>query len=271
MSLSQVYRVHCGAATVIAKGPARPTEVAFYRQVAPRLADAGIALPAVLGIIDLPAESWLLLEDLPAPTSPHALTPVSPPKVDALARLHSVTQSWTRALPSPAVPVWTEAVTATALRFFSVAIASALGPLLQALQRRSGHLSAPWCWISGDPNAQNWGERADGTLVLFDWELFRWGVPATDLAIVIAGLGDAATYQAVATRYCAVWPASAATLPWTATELARDIALAKVWTVVDFLGLVSAGLSRPSEGLLPRLIEIAPPWVEQVSAMLSST
>ncbi len=66
---------------------------------------------------------------------------------------------------------------------------------LEQPQREHAAISEPWCWISGDPNPRNWGLRADGTPVLFDWELFGPGTPATDLAIIVPGLGTLTDYK----------------------------------------------------------------------------
>jgi hypothetical protein len=103
------------------------------------------------------------------------------------------------------------------------------------LRDEAQHLIASWCWISGDPNPSNWGTRADGSLVLFDWELVRRGTPPTDLAILVSGLGDEAKYAEMAACYLTIWPAIDGRRSWPAATLARDIALAKVWTVVMLL------------------------------------
>src|SRR5579883_2966731 len=50
---------------------------------------------------------------------------------------------------------------------------------------------------TGDPNPTNWGLRADGTIVLYDWERFGQATPAIDLAITVPGLGDRAVFQKV--------------------------------------------------------------------------
>ncbi|WP_390909508.1 phosphotransferase family protein [Pantoea ananatis] len=51
-------------------------------------------------------------------------------------------------------------------------------------------------------NAGNWGKRENGELVLFDWERFGPGSPATDLAPLVKGMGREEDYRAIARRYC---------------------------------------------------------------------
>ena len=105
------------------------------------------------------------------------------------------------------------------------------------------------------------GFRADGSPVLFDWELFGPGTPAIDLAIVIPGLGNAGQYAAVAESYVALWSQPSDRLPWTVEQLARDIALAKVASVVRLLAAHADGAARVGEALVTWLVDQAPAWL----------
>ena len=107
--------------------------------------------------------------------------------------------------------------------------------------------------------------RPDGTLVLYDWELFRRGVPAVDLAITVVGLGDRARYAALAACYVDEWRTVGRSLPWSAGDLTRDIALAKAASVVHLLAAYTEGRMRPREGLIPWLVEAVPPWMQQLA------
>jgi hypothetical protein len=144
-----------------------------------------------------------------------------------------------------------------------------LAPVLETMRQAHPHLFAPRCPISGDPNPLNWGLRDDGALVLYDWERYCAGTPALDLAITVPGLGDAAAFRRVAVAYLRpTWVESPVreTAPPEGTEekLAGDIAVAKVWSVVEFLSLYASGAIRGGvaiEGLVQRF----PAWVRQVA------
>jgi aminoglycoside phosphotransferase (APT) family kinase protein len=137
-------------------------------------------------------------------------------------------------------------------------------PVLRSLQGEARRLAEPRCWISGDPNPRNWGLRADGSPALFDWEMFGPGVPATDLAIIIPGLGDADAYAAAADCYRAAWDAPQP-LPWTSEHLARDIAIAKVASVVRLLHAHASGAARVDDQLVVWLVTAMPPWLTQLA------
>jgi aminoglycoside phosphotransferase (APT) family kinase protein len=102
--------------------------------------------------------------------------------------------------------------------------------------------------ISGDPNPMNWGILENGEPVMFDWDRFGLGTPALDLAITVPRLGSRGDYEKVAATYCGK----------PDDKLAREIALAKVWTIVDILGMVQV-----FELMRPYLSEIAL-WLEQL-------
>jgi aminoglycoside phosphotransferase (APT) family kinase protein len=129
------------------------------------------------------------------------------------------------------------------------------------LRQASQPIFAPWCWISGDPNPLNWGLRADGSLVLFDWELFGPGTPAIDLAIIIPGLGNAVQYAAVADYYVDLWACQPDPLPWTNAQLARNVALAKIASVVRLLAAHADGSARVGDELVSWLVNKTPAWI----------
>jgi hypothetical protein len=266
MGRSRVYRIRCATGSVVAKRAPHPTEIAFYQRAAPRLRAAGIALPDCDGIVAASDGDWLLLEDIPPLRMVAGAISPDQRMVESLARLHAVSRDWTLNLPPWTVKAWTDALTQDALRLLPAAEAADLVPTLAALQRAARRLETPWCWISGDPNRTNWGERADGSLVLFDWERCRRGLPATDLAILIGGLGDSEVYADLARRYRVAWRDNARALPWSSEDLARDIAVAKALTVVEFLALAARGAVRPAAGLFPWLVDAAPSWLHAIRA-----
>jgi Ser/Thr protein kinase RdoA (MazF antagonist) len=180
-----------------------------------------------------------------------------------LARLHAATRATPLDLPEIEPHDWRPAATRAALSYLPPEHAAALAPILDRLQQEHAALDEDWCWISGDPNPRNWGLRDDGTPVLFDWELFAPGVPATDLAIIVPGLGTPSAYAGVATAYLAAWDAPEP-LPWDAATLARQIAVAKVATVVQLLDSHANGSANVSEELVMWLASAIPDWLGAV-------
>jgi aminoglycoside phosphotransferase (APT) family kinase protein len=182
-----------------------------------------------------------------------------------LARLHTLTLDLPSELHTIEAWRWTDAMTDAALTFFSAGIAREIDAPFRALQEAAQHLDTPCCWTSGDPNPSNWGERADGTPVLYDWELVRRGVPALDLAVLVAGLGDAAKYEAVAACYLEERSRLTDAPAWRAESLPRDIALAKAWTVASLLRACVTGGGRVPDALRAQLTEDVPPWIISIA------
>lgn len=266
MSLSGVWRVRGTNASLIVKTGPSPTEARFYEDVAPSLRAEGIPIPALELALAGPDANWLVIEDIPDPL------PVSPGDwqpdtriVTILARLHATT----RASPPKILPSqrqsWTDAMTQATRSYVPD-----VDPLiLDRIRHESQTIFEPWCWISGDPNPRNWGLRADGSPVLFDWELFGPGRPATDLAIIIPGLGDAAAYTRVATAYHTAWEGSES-LPWDINNLARQIAGAKVVTVVQLLDGHITEEANVGEDLLVWLTKALPGWLGSVHDIVTT-
>lgn len=157
-------------------------------------------------------------------------------------------------------PVWDGVTTEEALSHFANDAAANLRLMLTALQEEAQPLFAPDHWISGDPNPMNWGLREDGGIVLFDWERFGFGTAPLDLAITIPGMGDAQAFQATA----AVYLASEEPSPAEISGLAKRIALAKVWNVVEFLSMTRRGQVGDPR-IVPRLLDLFPDWLVKVT------
>jgi len=267
MSGGRVWRVRFKDASVIVKASASPAEARFYEHAADTLRLAGVPSPRLELALHEPDAHWLLLEDIPTslPIQPPTSWRPDAPSIAILARLHAVTRAQPPNLSDARPQNWTDAMTSAALTLFPPEAAATLSPLLRQLQQESQPIFAPWCWISGDPNPLNWGFRADGSPVLFDWELFGPGTPAIDLAIVIPGLGNAGQYAAVAESYVALWSQPSDRLPWTVEQLTRDIALAKVASVVRLLAAHADGAARVGEALVTWLVDQAPAWIGELA------
>ena len=266
MSVARVFRLRFPEGSVVIKTSPRPAEALFYERVAGRLREAGVPIPALEWVAHLPGAHWLILEDVPYPL------PVPPPDrwrpdpriVAVLARLHRATRGWSPDFPESPARLWTDHVTDAALGCFPTAVADDLAPALRALQREAAHLADGWCWISGDASPPNWGVRGDGSLALYDWELFRRGVPAGDLAPTVPGLGDMDKFRQVAAGYLEEWGRSGEVLPWSLDELGRDIAVAKVATVAMLLRAHADNVARVPGDFVARLVEAVPPWVRSL-------
>jgi aminoglycoside phosphotransferase (APT) family kinase protein len=174
-----------------------------------------------------------------------------------LAQLHVETQDWPEADDTSPSWMWTPEMTSSAVSFFGSARKQDLADALTRLERESQPLFEPHCWICGDPNPRNWGMRADGSAVLFDWELFGPGSPAMDLAIVVPGLGDLSAFQRVVDGYAA----ARSVLDGEALEelpTARELALGKAATVVRLLHEHRSGTAKIPDSLLTRVAESFP-------------
>jgi aminoglycoside phosphotransferase (APT) family kinase protein len=266
MSLGRVYRVHLPDESVIVKTSPRPAESLFYETVADRLRVAGIPIPELEWSCHLPKSHWLILEDIPDPLPVPPLDRWRPdPRVVAvLARLHRATRDWALDFPESLARAWTDGVTDAALSCFPAGVAADLEPRLRGLQREVRHLAEGWCWISGDASPPNWGVRRDGSLALYDWELFRRGVPASDLAPAVAGLGAGDAYRQIAACYLDEWGRAGDTLPWSLDMLARDIALAKVAAVVMLLRAHADAVARIPGGYITWLVASVPSWIQSL-------
>lgn len=256
MSGARVFRVRAAGGSIIIKAAA-PAEVRFYRAVAPVLARYGVATPALRWSTEETADHWLVLEDVPHPL-PRERWTADPEVLAMLARLHGSGVMPASGPDTGYRPTWAARLTDEALAQLRRDERDELGPALGALREAHQHLFAPRCAISGDPNPTNWGLRDDGGLVLFDWERFSRGTPALDLAITIPGLGDLAAFRRVAKRYLQLAPGDPVT--GDPERLARDIAVAKVWSVLEFLGRCNDGdQARADTGA--RIAGRLPGWV----------
>jgi aminoglycoside phosphotransferase (APT) family kinase protein len=265
MSLSGVWRVRFTTTSAIVKSSPSAHEAAFYEGVAPTLRAAGVPIPDLYLSLHEAERHWLVIEDIPTPL------PVADPAgwkpderiVAILARLHATTRAQLPDLAALERHHWSPEATAAALSFLRPNDATTLAPILERLQRERDANSDPWCWISGDPNPRNWGLRDDGTPVLFDWELFGPGTPATDLAIIVPGIGTTTDYANVAAAYLTAVEAAPG---WDIEQLSRQIAVAKVATVVQLLHGHVAGTAQVDSDLLNWLRAGVPAWIRTIAA-----
>jgi fructosamine-3-kinase len=236
-----VYRVQLEDRNVIIKANVAPREAAFYQNFAPMLNAHGIRTPKLEAITESGDETWLVLEHIPAPL-PDQRWLADPQVLETLRKLHEFNFDH---VPEIAFrPTWTQAMNAHVLQF----LPKHLEEKLEECRALAQPLLEPRNLISGDPHPWNWGILENGEPVLFDWDRFGFGTPALDLAITVPGFGSREEYAKVAATYRGK----------PDDELAREIALANVWRIVDILGMVEV-----FELMRPFLGDIAT-WFEQL-------
>ncbi|AJZ89102.1 hypothetical protein BBAD15_g1171 [Beauveria bassiana D1-5] len=208
----------------IEKQNASEVELYFYQYHAPAFRARGLGIPNVYSlnrqerrlIIEF-IPQYLTLETLHAASElceRLAIIHHSPPKPSGVFRRHSWSAEQTDlALSMLQLPTDQEAIV---LNF----------------QTCSDELFEPQQWVSGDTNVGNWGRRAKGELVLFDWERFGYGSPAIDLAPLIKGMGDPADINQMVERYRQAAP------QWLAPVLVRHVVVAKAWLITEVLSIL---------------------------------
>jgi hypothetical protein len=269
MSVARTWRVRFPGSSIVVKASPRGAESAFYEVAAPRLRAAGVPVVAIDWTRQETGEHWIAMEDVPGrpPEPPADEWRPEPRVVQALARLHLATRGAWFDVPRNEPMRWDPEATESALSAAPSAAASAMRPILDAMQHQhAARLESGWCWISGDASPPNWGIREDGTLAWFDWELFRPGVPASDLAPAVPGLAGAEAVRAMADAYTSEAKTIGLERSWGAEELARDIVTAKVATVVVLLRAHVEGAARVPEAYVAALLESLPGWLERAAA-----
>lgn len=259
MSGASVSRFNGDAGSVILKQASNAREWHVYTRLGALLQGVGVRLPELYASHVEDGCFWMLLEDIPTPL-PEARWLADPEVLGMLARLHTLPVADVVLPDDRYQPGWTADLTHQALELFSPQDARACKPVLEAIRQRAQSLFSPLGVISGDPNPANWGIRADGTLVLFDWERCTLAHPAIDLAITVPGLGDMEAFRLVAGRY----PASGV------RPSAEEIARAKVWAVVEFLAGMASGEVDPPERVR-RMIGQIPGWLTSLEGIESGS
>jgi aminoglycoside phosphotransferase (APT) family kinase protein len=264
LSHNNVWRVSFPSTQIIVKHSVKRTEAAFYQDVAPALIVQGVATPALEWLHQEDEGAWLVLEYIPEPL-PKERRLADPRVMTVLSRLHRAQ------LPSAALPLfnptWDDTMTNQALTSFSKSEQTRLASLIQRLQHESQPLFHAQTWISGDPNVMNWGVRANGDTVLYDWERFGRGTPALDLAISIPGLGDWTAFEQVANQYLRAAGAQPSRQHYQ--RLVQAIAYAKVWNVIEFLSFATTGEITETTRI-PSLAQQLPDWIRMMSSLLTS-
>jgi len=239
---------------VVVKQQPHPREVAFYRDVAPLL-EPGIAVPRAV-VVD---PDSLVLEHVPE-ALPRERWLADTSVMRALAAVHRSAAARERVV-DPFRPAWTPDLTAAAVERLD---ADDRDPTARAVERLR-HEADRWltgdALVSGDPNPLNWGQRADGTLVLFDWERAGSATPAVDVAITVPGLPTRDQLELAAEAYLAVQERDH--VYWSHEDFTRGLTVAKAWSFVELLAeqrddAALADLQRRLAAALPAWIAAVP-------------
>lgn len=237
----------------IEKCPVGEVEYHFYQQAARELTHAGVAIPKLLSAD--PDLRRLRLEYIPREVNQDD---VSGDEILAtLNYLHRYTASPQWLYHSHA---WSEYALEHSLRLLALPDKNARQ--LRRFRQCSDVLFGYQSLISGDSNAGNWGKRANGDVVLFDWERFGRGSPAIDLAPLIKGMGTKQAFIDLAERYCQLSGQQ------NFKALAREIAIAKAWIVTEVITL----LYERKKSIFPLYLnwykEHLPDWLDTTEKML---
>ncbi|UTV30287.1 phosphotransferase [Photobacterium atrarenae] len=257
---ASVRQVTLGGKICIEKKPLSETELLFYQHYADRLNARGIFSPAIMA---LDADEKRIVMEL-IPHSVKLAELQTPAVFQHLAGIHAME------VEEPSLPFyracWTERATASALD--ALALPRTTIDFFHVVQAQSAAIFAGNRLITGDSNPGNWGRRANGELVQFDWERLTMGCPSIDLAPLINGMGTPAQYEAYAGQYLACRH-RLTDLPTIAPEtLVSHIAMAKAWIVIEVVNILLRSRHRDSAMYLDWYRQQLPSWCDEVAGLL---
>lgn len=231
------YRIRFYNASVIVKQMIEPQEYLFYNECTQYMQKFKRHIPILYWSYRNEQDYWVIIEDVQN-LLPKERWYADQHLLEVLFNFHH--EMWGKWLPlkNHYTPKWDNKLTYTVLELISDKASNQLQPLLFEIQKQSQHIFEPLCWINADTNPTNWGIREDGTIVLFDWERISSGSPAIDISITIPGFGtsDNSIESLISKRYLAMWSKSSNDFPLTEQKLLQEIKLAKLWSIIEFLG-----------------------------------
>ena len=252
------YRVQGLSREAIFKYGLPERESFFYREWAPRLQQADLAVPRLLAAGYEP--TWILLERLPTSLPPDRWQG-DPEVLRYLATWHRLSQDW----PGESVDgygyTWNGQVLNELMGFLDEGTLGQIAEIIAMQGDAWDILCKPITWIHGDPNPTNWLLTASGTPALIDWSRYGRAHPAIDLAISMPGLPPLDRCVEQAEHYLRFNPE----LSPNGEQLGRSIALGKLWTLIDFLGMAKRGeLSPDGNQGVKMLTERLGTWINSV-------
>ncbi len=256
--------------SAVVKSSFRPRERLFYERYANTLRKHGVPLAELYWSgTDTCQKNWIALEDIPN-VFPQDQWRNNPIQIQVLYNLHSYTRdpSQSRSFNDEDIwyrPKWDENLTHRACSWYAgTAQMAEVKNLLFNVQEHSQVLFKPDSWLSGDPNPTNWRIRTHGELVLLDWERFCRGNPAIDLAITMPTLDtkDLSWETNIAKHYKG-FEGKHDILP-SSTDLAFQIRLAKIWTMVEFIANAVQDEEHYSKETIVSILEKLPNFLRSL-------
>ncbi len=247
----------------VIKYPVRQ-EALFYRKLAPMIRQQGLGLPEVYAQSEASRGEWILMEALSSTLEPPYQSKLAD-MTTYLAKLHTIS--------SENAPMGTEdllSVRPVLLSYQDIEDACTLWPtdtrghLLHLLQLPWPSLPDERRLVSGDPNPTNWGFRASGQLVLFDWSEVAFSHPAYDLGVLCGGLPEVALVRDVVNLYLAspdVHPGQSRDewVAWVITaRLVAFVWFAAWWKRGQLTEAARPGLAMLQKGLCDWLDRVRP-------------
>lgn len=254
MGLARVEKLDQDGRPVIRKGPLAAAERYFYRDLINHPHYQGPAAPEVLG---WQGES-VLLEWIPNPIA--AGETLSADLLTPLARLHA---------QQIAVPEhcrftfnWELAQLEHALPYFPADQRQSIQQQLLPWYKAVEALLAPQVVVSGDTNYGNWGRRANGEAVLFDWERLGYGSPAIDLAPLIPGLAGETEVAKYVRLYRAAW----STCPWSQAELVQQTLQTMALVAIEVINILHDRANAEAQRYQQWFNQHYLAWLESISS-----
>lgn len=249
----QVLRLDGPSGRAVLKTSPHPRELRFYRDLAPVL-EPGIAVPQAFWC----DQDHLLLEHLSEPlTRERWLADAA--VMRSLAALHRSERA-RLLLRDPFRPGWTPELSAAAVARLAPGRREATERALERLRLEADRWLVGEVLVSADPNPLNWGVRADGAVVLFDWERVGLATPAVDVAVTVPGLPSRDQLELATAAYLGVQDRDV--IQWSNEEFTRGLAVVKTWTCVE---LLADDRELPALVALRRsLADGLPGWVDAI-------
>lgn len=209
-------------------------EVYLYEAVGERLRGRGLSVPRLRASGRNP--DWIVLEFLPEPL-PQERWENDPEVLSYLARLHRQSPALLSGCLDPYKFSWDETALAALSTLVDGGLAGRVAGILRDNAALFSSLFSPVTWIHGDPNPTNWLLTHGGSVALTDWSRYGRAHPAVDIAIALPGLPYLEVLQHSAETYCIL----NGDLVGNPSDMARRVALAKLWSFLDFLLMAYRG------------------------------
>lgn len=157
---------------------------------------------------------------------------------------------------------WSQAELERALPHFPADQRASIGQHLLPWYRDVDALLAPQLLVSGDTNHGNWGRRANGEAVLFDWERLGRGSPAIDLAPLVPGLAA----ESEVARYVRLYRSAWSDCPWSQAELVRQVLQTMALVAIEVVNILHDSANLEAQRYQQWFNQHYLAWLESISS-----